>query len=312
MNLFSLPDTFRAIAKAALVMLSLSGAGTPAVLSSSPRVLDASRGVRTVFVGDMMFDRYIRKVASKKGDDFILSCADDVLKGADVAVGNLEGPITKNPSVSIRTKSDMPGHFTFTFPLSVAAALARHNIGIVNLGNNHIGNYGTEGIKETKAYLDAAGVSYFGGLAGSEPVARRGKISFVSYNQFGGASAQKVAQTIAGESAAGQEVVVYAHWGEEYTQDVSRLRPLAELFVKNGAKAVLGSHPHVVMKKETLLGAPVYYSLGNFVFDQYWSPETMQGLAVALTYKDGAFTPTEYEVKMSPDGSTCATTLASR
>src|SRR5690606_33310167 len=70
-------------------------------------------------------------------------------------------------------------------------------------------------------------------------------------------------------------IVVYPHWGEEYaTTSSPRQQSLAHAFIDAGADAVIGSHPHVVQELELYNEKLIAYSLGNFVFDQYFSEET--------------------------------------
>jgi len=260
---------------------------------------------KLLFVGDIFLDRYIRQMAEKHGDEHTFGCVTDLLSRADVVVGNLEGPITDNPSKNVGTKGDVPEHYTFTFATTTAPLLAKANIRLVNLGNNHIGNFGREGITATREYLTAAGVSYFGGIAGDEPVYRDGPLSFVSYNQFGGVSQETVADTVAQERASGQFVIVYTHWGEEYITTPGYLRAVAEQFVAAGAGAIFGSHPHVVIPMEYIDGVPVYYSLGNFIFDQYWNDDVSRGLAVLAAVSEGRITTEPYPIELMPDGRVC-------
>jgi poly-gamma-glutamate capsule biosynthesis protein CapA/YwtB (metallophosphatase superfamily) len=262
-----------------------------------------------LFVGDMFFDRQIRQVAERKGEEYLFSCVAAFFEGADFVVGNLEGPLTEHASVSAGTVPGSPDNFRFTFPTSTATLLARHHVGAVNIGNNHIDNFGAEGIASTRELLSKAGVLFFGGLAGDETVARaevKGfPLSFVSYNEFGGSSPEDVAETISDERAAGRIVILYAHWGDEYTDDVTRVRPLAELFVEHGASAVIGSHPHVIQENGMIGDAPVYYSLGNFIFDQYFDERVSHGLAVELSVSGEGITAREYPVVLLRDGRTC-------
>src|SRR3989344_3668665 len=175
---------------------------------------------RVFFVGDMSFDRYIRQIAERKGEDFLFSCIGDFLKEADLVVGNLEGSITNKPSVSKGSIVGSPDNFTFTFPTTTAKLLKKNNIKLVNLGNNHTDDFGKEGLLSTQKYLEEAGIKYFGGVFGDEPIFYKkiGGIEFVfiSYNQFGGDSPERVARKIKKENEKGKKVIVYAHWGEEY------------------------------------------------------------------------------------------------
>jgi len=274
-----------------------------------PLNLTATPNVPLLAVGDMFFDRHIRQIAENRGENFIFSCIDPLLKSAGSVVGNLEGPITRYPSVSVGSKIGTSDNYRFTFPTTTAELLARHNIRVVNVGNNHINDFGTEGAIETQHFLTQAGVNYFGGLIDAEPVYREElkntPLSFVSYNQFGGRSPELVAHTIAVEHAAGRTVIVFAHWGEEYVDRSAELRSTATLFAENGANIVIGSHPHVTLPHETIGNTPVYYSLGNFIFDQYWEERVTQGLALGLDFINGELAVTEYPVTLKPDGRTC-------
>jgi poly-gamma-glutamate synthesis protein (capsule biosynthesis protein) len=174
------------------------------------------------------------------------------------------------------------------------------------MGNNHITNFGEEGVASTREYLDKAGVAYFGGVHGDEPVYHTDtNLSFVSYNQFGGNSPDEVAYIIQKEKEQGKTVIVYAHWGEEYTTTPSGIRDVAKLFAASGADVIIGSHPHVVMPYEHIGKTIVYYSLGNFIFDQYFSKDVRHGLAVELILKDGKITTKEYPLELELDGRTC-------
>jgi poly-gamma-glutamate synthesis protein (capsule biosynthesis protein) len=256
-----------------------------------------------------MFDRRIREITEKNGEDFIFSCVDDLLKSVDLVVGNLEGPITKEKSVSKGTIVGSSKNYQFTFPTTTAELLFKHNIKIVSLGNNHISNFGQEGIFSTRDFLDKAGVGYFGGLKDDEPIFHTeiGGIdfSFIAYNNFGGDSYDFVAEKIKSEVGAGYKVIVYAHWGEEYSNNVKYIKKIAELFVKSGASAVIGSHPHIVLPNEYIDGIPVYYSLGNFIFDQYWEESVRNGVALLLDFSENSVKETIYPTEIFKDGRVC-------
>ncbi len=260
---------------------------------------------KILFVGDMSFDRYIRQVSQKKGDDFVFSCIDDFLKKYEYVVGNLEGPITPNKSQSVGTKMGSPKNYVFTFPTTTGALLKRHNVSLVNIGNNHSNDFGRAGVISTKKYLEEAGVNYFGGPPGDDAIYRDKKISFISYNQFGGTLKEDVAREITIEKNDGQTVVVYAHWGEEYAHDPTYLREVATLFVQSGADIIIGSHPHVVLPHETIGRTLVYYSLGNFIFDQYFDERVMVGQVVSVEISNEGIYTTEYPVRLEKDGRTC-------
>src|SRR6185503_17913788 len=85
--------------------------------------------------GDIMLDRQIRLVSDENGGDFVFSCIDPLLKSADFAVANLEGPITGNPSRSLGSVPGSTDNYYFTFPTTTGALLARHHFKAVDIGN---------------------------------------------------------------------------------------------------------------------------------------------------------------------------------
>ncbi|MDB5238584.1 MAG: hypothetical protein JWM46_854 [Candidatus Kaiserbacteria bacterium] len=274
-----------------------------------PRLSEA----RVVVGGDMMFDRSIRTTIDEKGGDYVFSCLDPVLKGADLVMANLEGPITPNASKSVGSSVGGAGNFTFTFPLSTAELLYRHNVRVVNLGNNHILNFNFEGLRATEDALTTAGVAYFG-----DPVAQSVAtvnindvvLAFINYNDFGLSSSSYRASTtlsqIRAAKKAGALPVVYTHWGIEYVPENDAQIALAHEFVDAGAAIVIGSHPHVVQHHEVYKGAYIYYSLGNMIFDQYWNDAVRSGLLLDITFhKGGVRSVKEVPVYLERDRTTC-------
>ncbi len=264
-----------------------------------------------LFAGDIMLDRSIRAASDEKGGDYIFSCIADTLASSDIVVANLEGPITSSPSRSLGSAPRDANNFTFTFPTSSAELLYRHNIRIVNLGNNHITNFGQGGVTETKEWLTAAGVQYFGDPTAAADATLRTEIgnvqfSFVSWSEWTGATADETVAQIRTEAAAGRIVVVYTHWGDEYVKPPKRVVDLAHRFVDAGAEIVIGSHPHVIQESEEYSGKMIYYSLGNFVFDQYWNENVRTGLFLSVTFgKDGVTETREIPVYLERDRRTC-------
>jgi poly-gamma-glutamate synthesis protein (capsule biosynthesis protein) len=87
--------------------------------------------------------------------------------------------------------------------------------------------------------------------------------------------------------AAGSDlVIVEMHWGTEYEHQFSRRQQeIARKLVDNGADIIIGHHPHVVQGMEIYGNKPIFYSLGNFIFDQYFSPDTQEELGVKITWQ---------------------------
>lgn len=276
-----------------------------------PSPLFAVSRVEIIFGGDMMFDRTVRRVMEQEGGDFILSCIDDVLQDADLAVANLEGPITDYPSMSAGSEIGAPENFTFTFPPETAALLKRHNIGLVNLGNNHINNFGEEGIRSTMVYLADNGVGFFGSPLQSSITRRtieRAPFEFISYNEFGGGGVELALHQIEFAKKEGFIPIVYTHWGEEYIEPPEGVKELAHSFIDAGAAIVIGSHSHIVQEHEIYRGKHIYYSLGNFIFDQYWNEAVSNGLLLKVTFtKQGVSGVEEIPISLERDRRTCIT-----
>lgn len=245
--------------------------------------------VKILFLGDLMFDRYIRQVAEKKGNEFIFEKVKKILSENDLTVANLEGPISDNISKSINTQIGEKNHLVFTFDKSLAGTLFGENIKLVNLGNNHILNFGSSGLDSTKKYLSEAGVEYFGDNNVVIKNINGMRIGFINYNQFCGSRDAKscvstTIENIKNTKNQADFVVVYTHWGTEYYTGIKEnLRNIAHDFIDSGADLVIGSHPHVVELSEDYKGKRIYYSLGNFIFDQYFSKDTKKGLGIVVT-----------------------------
>ena len=240
-----------------------------------------------------MFDRYIRESVAKygKGDySYVFGQIKNKLAGYDLVVGNLEGPITDKSSVSVGTAMDVKENLKFTFDPSVAKTLAENNIKLVDLGNNHILNQGEDGIAQTKKYLGEAGVQHFddtGEDKSSTLVENIGgtKIGFVNYNYSVAGSFERAIADIGAVKKKSDVVIVCPHWGTEFKvgDPGQKIRAEAYQLIDAGADAIIGGHPHVIEDSEVYKNKKIYYSLGNFVFDQYFQKETMEGLGVELT-----------------------------
>lgn len=255
-----------------------------------------------------MFDRHVRSNSQTNGYDHIFSNIQALLTEQDIVVTNLEGPITDNKSVSQNSIVGSPQNYMFTFDPAVLPVLANHKITLVNLGNNHILNFGTKGLDATTSYLTQHGINYFGNTGQTDAhryriINIKGiKFGFVNYNQFvknGLTAAMSDLQIVQPQV---DVMILYAHWGNEYVVTADEaIQTLAHQFIDAGADAVIGSHPHVVQQSEIYQGKYIYYSLGNFIFDQYFMPETQQGLLVQLSLGvDRSLTATEYRYSISP------------
>ncbi len=240
-----------------------------------------------LFLGDLMLDRYVRTFLEKT-PDLITEKIKRLFYAQDLNVVNLEGPITTQQSVSVGSAAEEKNNFIFTFdPKKSIEFLKENRIKLVSLGNNHTLNFEAEGLAETKSFLSSAEVAYFGNPLDEKNYFSKNihglKIAFVNYNQFSVIKAEKVVEIIREIRKNNDFVVVYAHWGDEYALvENEKQKKNAHSFVDAGADVIIGSHPHVVQPLEIYKGKIILYSLGNFVFDQYFSEDTRTMLAAML------------------------------
>lgn len=248
---------------------------------------------KLLFGGDIMLDRSIRQKMVQHGVDFPLEPLFETMINYDAVIANLEGPVTDFPSISVNSAIGSTNNFIFTFDPSVVPMLKNHRISIVNLGNNHIRNFGENGVTQTKNYLTKSNIQFFGNTGLEENTQERvlyttingHKLAFVNVNQFVTDGFQTGLTDVTSAHATGVDfVIVMPHWGNEYEEIAnSVIQSQAHQLIDAGADLIIGSHPHVVQQVEEYQGKKIYYSLGNFIFDQYFSDETKTGLLVGVT-----------------------------
>ncbi len=239
---------------------------------------------KLTFVGDIMVDRHIRKIAEANSYDYLFNNVRQRLSESDLVIGNLEGPITNYPSIYESGPNSFV--YSFTFDKKIMRSLLDTNIKIVSLGNNHIENFGIDGVKQTIENLTGQGIEFFGASNDKNILYKeinRIKFAFVSYNQFDTRSIDQVIEDIKTSNDKTDYVIVFTHWGDEYepipnTDQIA----LAHKFIDNGADIIIGTHPHVIQSKENYKGKNIYYSLGNFIFDQYFNKEVSCGAVVTF------------------------------
>ncbi len=280
-----------------------AAAGLPADAGGMPithgQVPEAADSFKVLFVGDMMLDRGVRSVANNRGFDYIFGPATTTFSEHDVVIGNLEGTITRYPSKLVLPNNKAISGFQFTFSTSAAPALRKAGIDVVSLANNHALDFGQDGLNQTRENLDAVGIQHFGSYMNNSMLSTTTCprpdfcIGLVGWNEFGYANDEKIIQEIQSLRPNVQYLVVYPHWGVEYEpQPTSRQRSLAQSWIEAGADAVIGGHAHIVQRIERHASsdgriAPIFYSLGNFIFDQYFSFDTTHGVALSIEFKKG-------------------------
>jgi poly-gamma-glutamate synthesis protein (capsule biosynthesis protein) len=241
-----------------------------------------------LFVGDMMFDRGVERLMQKTTFTYPIDEIKDFLNSFDFAVGNLEGPINKKP------KEFSDESLTFSFNEKSVQSLIDGNFSLVSLANNHTLNMDRDGLEETKTILKENNVSFAGDPleCDADYSYQRDGITYYAVNVTfaNNCSNKQIAAQIKDLRFYNPEtfLVVLIHWGTEYKIVNSKEQAtLAHLMIDSGADLIVGGHSHTVQNIEQYNRKLIFYSLGNFIFDQYFSKETQEGLGVGMEiYKD--------------------------
>lgn len=264
--------------------------------------------IKLTAVGDIIFGRKVDERLQNYGDyTRPFWKVADVLKAADITVGNVENTISDRVTPPHNWET-----FDFATSTKMVDGLRYAGIDAVSLANNHSAGFGPGPFADTLDALAAGGVKYFGGGHNSQEAhkpavveARGVRFAFLGYSDIypgpyeAGANSAGVAAADPGQCAADVQaakqvadvVIPFFHWGIEYTNfQNSRQRLLAQACIDGGADLVLGSHPHWVQGMEMYKGKLIIYGLGNFVFDQDWSTNTQLGLIAQLTFRGNQLT----------------------
>jgi len=262
----------------------------------------SGKKVKVLFVGDIMMDRFIRKQGEKFGYDFHFACAAPTFQKYDFVVANFESTVTNYTSVSFDKTLPNYNNFKFTVDSEALVALKNAGVNVVGVDNNHIYDHGKDGVDLTRQNILVSGLNYFGDPIDSNYYNLRlekNGIAFnlISFNEFFGSVDKtlkniekvKASQNLQNSAVINKEpIILFSHWGDEYVPTPDRVKNWAHLFIDNGADLIIGMHPHVVQETEIYQDKFIAYSLGNFLFDQYFSPEVQKGGAVEMILnKDG-------------------------
>lgn len=288
----------------ALVLVSIAVVVGVAVLPTSrdpyvSRPFSPPDPVTIAFVGDIMMDRGVRRSVEKNfaGDYRALFTNTAYLQESDITFGNLEGSVaTGGRNVGSR--------FSFRMNPVSLGVLREAGFDIVSFANNHVGDWAMEGFLESLAHLKENNILYTGaGTSKSEVTTptiidvRGIQIGFLAATDVGpnwlAATETKPGILLASDpdifnivtrAKEGVDVLVMSvHWGNEYSPASARQQTMARSLVDGGVDIVVGHHPHVMQSVEEYNGKLIYYSLGNFIFDQYFSPHTMRGMVATVT-----------------------------
>lgn len=258
-----------------VLLLSLLLAAQP---FADPAGTSDTAGVTLVFGGDCMFaGAYAADVGTDMGRAF---SALPMLREADLAVINLEGPLT------LRGEK-VPKPFNFRMPPSTTRILNGAGVDVVCIANNHVFDYGPDGLFDTISYLDSTGIAHIGAgrnereayapalfAVGGRNVAL---LAFYGGGEAPGASGSKpgvarrdlnrIRRSVGSIRDSVDYIVVVLHWGtEKETIPDHGQQSFARGIIDAGADAVIGHHPHVLQGIERYGNGVIAYSLGNFIF----------------------------------------------
>jgi poly-gamma-glutamate synthesis protein (capsule biosynthesis protein) len=278
-------------------------------------------------LGFNLQDQFDERAAAGISRDLLfplyLSGVKPLLDWADLAIVNLECPFTERGA-------KLPKNFNFRARRELVQILREGSVDAVTLANNHLMDFGAEGVTDTIETLDRAGILHFGAGADLEQARRpliveRGgvRLGFLGYYFQDARDMREPREVYASKSGAGvagcytdlacmrammeqdlerllpsvDAAIPFFHWGHEGSTEVRDYQiELAHRAVDLGCRAVLGAHPHRFQGVEDYRGAPVLYSLGNFVFGGNKDPEDkLSAIARMRVPKSGAV-----EVELAP------------
>lgn len=259
----------------------------------------SSKPTTLIFVGDIMLDRGIEWSVDKYSQGnwkFPFLKITDYLNEADILFGNLEGPISDK---GVKVGSI----YSFCNDPKAIKGLTYAGFDILSVANNHIFDYGREAMEDTFLRLKEGGIDYLGGgfdeVEAYSPLIKEindTKIAFLAYTNLGTEywSArgnrsgiawldEKIPDDIKKAREQTDIAIVSFHFGEEYWSfPTPEQKYLARLAIDSGADLVIGHHSHVIQEIENYKQGYIAYSLGNFIFDQGFSEETMEGLLLKV------------------------------
>jgi len=251
--------------------------------------------------GDMMMGRYVRILMDKNKDPnyaFKVNLKDDPSSGskpffgsADVVFANLEGPIK---GAGVHSETSM----VFGFNEDTAKLIKDKGINLVSIANNHALDQKKDGRASTIAALDLNDVGWCGNSTSADVESiyygktDDWKYAFICLNDvIYKLNYEEAINLIKEINDKVDFLIVSIHWGNEYQHKaLAKQKQYGRKFVDAGADLIIGHHPHVVQGFESYKGKLILFSLGNFIFDQYWSKDTQEELGVKISLnkdKDG-------------------------
>jgi len=263
--------------------------------------------INLFFVGDIMLGRGVEYMINKQGKgDFkfsFLKIASELQK-SDILFANLEGPISDR---GVRVGSI----YSFRFKPEAIDGLVYGGFDILSLANNHMLDYQRIALEDTMNILKENNIDYIGAGFNKEEAfslktkeIKNTKIGFLAYTNLGPENWKageknsgmawisendigEIAEDIKKSKKEVDVLIISLHAGEEYEENPTSFQTsFAMNCIENGADLVVGHHSHVVQKIERYNDGWIAYSLGNFIFDQGFSEETMKSIILKVVIKN--------------------------
>lgn len=252
-----------------------------------------------VAVGDILLGRSLGTLMEETKDySMAFKHIEPELIAPDIAFANLEGPFCGEPPY-------YGEGMTFRVRPAAIAGLVHAGIDVVSVANNHFANGGYPCMRFSLDLAHRSGIATAGAGETFEDahrpaiLVRHGvRFAFLGYTYadlndtpeatravIAGRNPEHVREDVAAALKHADAVIVSLHDGAEYT---ARVAPETEQFchaaIDAGAALVLGHHPHVPQRIEHYHDGWIFYSLGNFIFQQYKPPETTTALMARVTF----------------------------
>lgn len=261
-------------------------------------VLRSDEPLTLLAVGNILPARYTELLMRQKNDyTHPFQNTAEFLKKADIAFGNLESPLLPGRNVP-------EGNMVFRADLRAAEGLSFAGFDVLSIANNQMMNYQVPGLTSTIQQLKKAGIAHVGAGKNLDSAhtpaifeAKDLRVAFYAYSDFSippgfhseaGRNTPGIARMdietvkndVKNALASGADVVVVSmHAGKEYTREPTPFqKDFSRAAIDAGASVVLGHHPHWVQPYEVYGNGVIFYSLGNFVFDQFFSEDVQTGL----------------------------------
>jgi poly-gamma-glutamate synthesis protein (capsule biosynthesis protein) len=253
----------------------------------------AQNDARLLFTGDVLLSRQVRQEIERTGR-FPWAGFEELFHSATWVAGNLEGAVG-GPEECSPAESASP---CFDIPAMLIPLLSQAGFRAMGIANNHAADLGAAGIEATRSALRAAGIDALGYRDSPHFLTIGGhSVAVIALSAVPGRDGARVEipslelrQKLRLAHNLAEIAIVFVHWGSELLDwpNVEQRRA-AEWLAANGADLIVGHHPHVVQAPECVAGKPVFYSLGNHVFDQKY-PATKQGLIADCRIHAGTLT----------------------